>query len=322
MAKTTQPATGPTHASPIPATEVAAQTPTHVAPNGIRFATFADTGIVPGDTHPNIEPNIEIDRLVQAVPTAIAAALSAPPSPKTYYFVPLALTSHPDGSATTSGHRGHDETMISPIYTPELADLAICHRNVELPAVPGTTTPTEGVFISTRLLSDRFALAFEFFINVGHAFVDTAGVPESFSELAWSQALADTRGETSFDAWESRNLALGRPINAEPEQVVSRRGRFASRSFGQAASNVSASNAPASSVIDEKEKTVFLESAFSDAVAIYLLSLALDFDYSELREREYPLLAPSALAARLKLVAELFPPNAGYEFAVKFRRRT
>ena len=37
--------------------------------------------------------------------------------------------------------------------------------------------------------------------------------------------------------------------------------------------------------------------------------LALDFDYSELREREYPLLAPAALAARLRLVAELFPPN-------------
>jgi hypothetical protein len=54
---------------------------------------------------------------------------------------------------------------------------------------------------------------------------------------------------------------------------------------------------------------------------MYLLSLALDFDYSELREREYPLLAPAALAARLRLVAELFPPNPGYEFVVRYRRR-
>jgi len=31
--------------------------------------------------------------------------------------------------------------------------------------------------------------------------------------------------------------------------------------------------------------------------------------------------AAAALAARLKLIAELFPPNPGYEFAVKYRRR-
>ena len=48
-------------------------------------------------------------------------------------------------------------------------------------------------------------------------------------------------------------------------------------------------------MIDEKARNNFLEAAFSDAVAIYQLSLAVDFDYSELREREYPLLAPQAL---------------------------
>ena len=47
----------------------------------------------------------------------------------------------------------------------------------------------------------------------------------------------------------------------------------------------------------------------------------LDLDYSELRERDYPLLAPGALAERLKLVSELYPANAGYEFAVRYRRR-
>jgi len=44
-------------------------------------------------------------------------------------------------------------------------------------------------------------------------------------------------------------------------------------------------------------------------------------DYTELREREYPLLAPQPLADRLRLVAKLFPPNPGYEFAVRYRRR-
>ena len=149
-------------------------------------------------------------------------------------------------------------------------------------------------FISSRLLNDRFSLAFEFFINVGHAFVDEAGVSESFAELAWGQAVADVRGETSLDAWESRAAAVG------PGESAVRDGK------GR---------------IDEKAKTDYLEAAFSDAVAIYLLSLAVDFDYSELREREYPLLAPQALAERLRLVARLFPPNADYEFAIRYRRR-
>ena len=73
--------------------------------------------------------------------------------------------------------------------------------------------------------------------------------------------------------------------------------------------------------VDERAKTDFLEASFSDALAIYMLSLTLDFDYSELREREYPLLAPQALAERLRLVAKLFPANEGYEFAIRYRRR-
>jgi len=154
---------------------------------------------------------------------------------------------------------------------------------------------TEGVFISTRLLGDRFALAFEFFINVGHAFVDVIGVPEDFDQLVWAQALADVRGETSQDAWESRNLSL-----ATSEQTGKIDGK---------------------PVVYERARNNFLESAFSDAVAIYQLSLSVDFDYSDLREREYPLLAPQALADRLRLVARLFPPNPTYEFAIRYRRR-
>jgi hypothetical protein len=158
------------------------------------------------------------------------------------------------------------------------------------------TGEVEGVFISTRLLSDRFSLAFEFFINVGHAFVDAAGVAAPFAELAWKQALSDVRGETSHDAWEMRGLA---------------------RSGGD-----TSPTAYAQPRIDEKSRNEFLEAAFADALAIYLLSLATDFDYSELREREYPLLAPNALAERLRMVARLFPPNPGYDFAIRYRRRS
>jgi hypothetical protein len=233
-----------------------------LAPNGIRYAAFGDNNLDEKD----------LERMVQAVPAAIANAISR----KTYYFVPLAL----------SEVRGSESTMVAAAYTPELGDQAICHRNV-------THDGTEGVFISTRLLGDRFALAFEFFINVGHAFVDAIGVPHTFDQLVWGQALADVRGETSQDAWENRSLALG----GKSEKIEGK---------------------PA---IDEKAKTAFLESSFSDAVAIYQLSLAVDFDYSELREREYPLLAPLALAERLRLVAQLFPPNPTYEFSIRYRRR-
>jgi hypothetical protein len=258
----------------VMATQVAQEAALRTAMNGIRFAVFGDIAL----------DDAALVRMVQAVPTAMAAVLVR----RSYYFVPLALAEGRSGEA--AGHRGGNEaTMISPVYTTELADLSICHRNVTLGGESG-----EGVFISSRLLNDRFSLAFEFFINVAHAFVDEAGVAEGFAELAWNQAVADVRGETSQDAWESRTSALG------TGEGTAREGKPR---------------------VDEKAKTEFLEAAFSDAVAIYLLSLAVDFDYSELREREYPLLAPQALADRLRLVAKLFPPNAEYEFAIRYRRR-
>ena len=73
--------------------------------------------------------------------------------------------------------------------------------------------------------------------------------------------------------------------------------------------------------VDEKAKTSFFESAFSDALAIYMLSLTLDFNYTDLREREYPLLAAPALAERLRHVAGLFPPNSGYDFQISYRHK-
>ena len=112
--------------------------------------------------------------------------------------------------------------------------------------------------------------------------------PESspiFADLAWKQVEAGVRGETSLDAWESRKLAT----TPGPDT--------------------------------EKHKNDYLNAAFADAISIYLLSLYLDVDYYDLRERDYPLLAPAAMAERLRKVAELFPPNPGFDFAIYYKRR-
>jgi hypothetical protein len=172
------------------------------------------------------------------------------------------------------------ETMIAPGYSVDLGDRAVCHRNASFGSI-------EAVFISTRLVEDRFGLAFEFFINVAHNFVEAAGVPDSFASLVWTQAEAQVRGETSQDAWETRKRA----------QESLQKG------------------------IDERARNSFFESSFSDALAVYMLSLAVDFDYRDLREREYPLLDATALAERLRHVAGLFPANAGYEFQILYRKR-
>lgn len=236
------------------AEKVATQANVATAANGINYAAWGETKIN--------EPDLE--RLVGAVPATLAPALNR----RAYYFVPLAIADTGD-------------TMIAPSYTVDLGDRAVCHRNASF----GTT---EAVFLSTRLVEDRFGLAFEFFINVAHNFVDAAGVPESFSQLVWSQADAQVRGETSQDAWESRRRA--QDTNGKK-------------------------------TIDERARTTFYDASFSDALAIYMLSLAVDFDYHDLREREYPLLAAPALAERLRHVAGLFPPSTGYEFQILYRRK-
>lgn len=245
---------GTTQIPLISAAKVAQDSAVRQADNGMFYATF-------GEVH---TPATDLDHIVQAVPAVVAAALRQ----RAWYFVPLAIGEN-------------DDTVVAPDYTVDLGDRATCHRNVRF-------SGSECIFISTRLMQDKFALAFEFLINVGHHFVDLVGVPQSFADLAWSQATNDVRGETSHDAWESRRRALD-------------------RSRGGTA--------------DEKAKSSFFESAFSDALAIYMLSLTIDFDYADLREREYSLLAAPALAERLRHVAELFPPNAGYEFEIRYRRR-
>jgi hypothetical protein len=300
--------TGPTRTSQlVRAAQIADDTPVRQSPNGVRFATFGETGVA----------DLDLDRILEAVPNSIASQLGA----NTYYFVPLALreTAEPTDVLTTDAPAPKQPVLVSSTYTDELSNSAICHRNVDLPH------GKRGVFISTRLLGDRFTLSFEFFINVAHAFTDVAGVPQAFADLVWKQALDNMRGETSLDAWESRNLAFGRPANYQPEvlQPASRRNRtVAPRQRDFTTPSQALSSTPAAQpAIDEKERLAYIDAAFADAIAIYLLSLALDFDYSELREREYPLLAPNSLAARLRLIAELYPANPHYEFSVRYRRR-
>ena len=231
--------------------EVVLMAPVTQAGNGICYSVMGEVtaGIA------------DLERMINAVPRTIAAALNR----KAYYFVPLTLNLG-------------DETMIADRYDVQLSDSAVCHRNQ-------TLGDSQCVFISTRLMEDSFAIAFEFFINVGHNFVDRVGVSEEFADLAWKQVESRARGETSLDAYELRKVAT--------------------------------TNGPEA----EKARHEYLLATFADAIAVYMLSLFLDIDYQDLRERDYPLLTPDALAERLRKINKLFPPNPGYEFAVYHRRR-
>jgi hypothetical protein len=232
--------------------EVVRQTPVSQAPNGICYAISGEVSVAASD----------LERMVAAVPDAAAAALHH----KAFYFVPLTV------------NQGED-TVIADRYDVALSDNAVCHRNIDL-------GDSQCVFISTRLMDDKFSVAFEFYINVGHAVVERAGVAQEFADLVWRQAEARARGETSLDAWESRKAATLHEPNAE------------------------------------KHKNEYFAATFADAISIYLLSLFIDVDYYDLRERDYPLLAPAQMAERLRKVAELFPPNPGFEFAIYYKRRS
>jgi hypothetical protein len=240
------------------------------APNGVCYSSVGDVTIEATD----------LERMVAAVPRSIAASLDR----KAYYFVPMALAED-------------DATQIADSYDVALADKAVCHRNLDL-------GDSQCVFISTSLMEDKFSVAFEFYINVGHAFVERAGVSQDFADLVWKQVEAGARGETSLDAYDYRRRAVGRTQDSGSSESDRKPG----------------TRAPIK-VVDEKAKTSYLTTAFSDAIAIYILSLCLDVDYFDLREREYPLLAPKALAERLRKIAQLFPANLGFEFSVFYRRR-
>ncbi|HMK28631.1 MAG TPA: hypothetical protein VK473_03035 [Terriglobales bacterium] len=238
-------------AATLTPSEVVRQIPVSQAVNGICYALMDGSSLNVGD----------VERMVAAVPRPVASALDR----KAYYFVPLTVSQG-------------EETVIADRYDVALSDNAVCHRNLNL-------GNSQCVFISTRLMDDRFSLAFEFYINVAHAFVERVGVPADFADLVWKQVEDKQRGETGLDAWEFRKAAT-------------------------------------SGVQDsERAKNEYFAAAFSDAIAIYMLAIFTDVDYYDLREREYPLLAPQALAERLRKVAEFFPVNPGFEFNIFYRRR-
>ena len=241
------------HAELRTALEVIRDARVSQSPNGILYTTAGEINL----------PSSDLETMIAAVPRSVAAALDR----KAFYFVPLTVS---EG----------DRTLIAERFNSALKDQAICHRNID-------SGDSQCVFISTRLLDDKFSIAFEFYINVGHAFVEKAGTSPDFAELVWKQASNGVRGETSLDAFEFRKQATDEH----------------------------------SGRVDEKAKSDFAGAAFSDAIAIYMLSLYLDVDYYELREREYPLLTPSALADRLKKVAEIFPSNPGFQFNIYYKRR-
>lgn len=232
--------------------DVVRTTPVSQAANGVCFALAGENSI----------GAVDMERMIAAVPAKIATALRR----KAYYFVPLTVSQG-------------EETVIADRYDVALSDNAVCHRNLSL-------GDSQCVFISTRLTDDKFSVAFEFYINVGHALVEIAGVSHEFTEIAWKQVEAGIRGETSLDAWEARKLATAGGPDAE------------------------------------RYKNEYFDATFSDTISIYLLSLFLDVDYYDLRERDYPLLAPSAMAERLRKIAELFPPNPGFEFSILYKRRS
>src|SRR6266550_4276968 len=194
--------------------DVVRLTPVSQAPNGICYASAGEVAV----------NSFDLERMIAAVPVKIATALAR----KAYYFVPLAVSQG-------------DETLIADRYDVALSDNAVCHRNLNL-------GDSQCVFISTRLMDDKFSVAFEFYINVGHALVERAGVSSEFADLVWRQVEAGVRGETSLDAWEARKLATTPGPDAE------------------------------------KYKNEYLTASFADAISIYLLSLYIDVDYYDLRE--------------------------------------
>ena len=206
--------------------EVVRQTPVSQASNGICYATTGEVTLSEAD----------LERMIAAVPRAAAGALER----KAYYFVPLTVSQG-------------DDTVIADRYDVGLSDNAVCHRNLNL-------GDAQYVFISTRLMDDKFSVAFEFYINVGHAIVERIGVSQAFADLVWNQVEGGVRGETSLDAWDARKAST----SPGPER--------------------------------EKYKNEYFAAAFADAISIYLLSLYLDVDYYDLRERDYPLLAPDEVS--------------------------
>jgi len=132
---------------------------------------------------------------------------------------------------------GKDGVVAAPHYTVDLGDRAICHRNVSIGAV-------EAVFF--RPAWSKTALDWP--SSSSSTWPTTSSTPPVFPRASppspWSQAQAGVKGETSQDAWETRRRALDPVTNAEGTAMP----------------------------LDERARKNYEESAFSDSLAIYMLS--------------------------------------------------
>src|ERR1700744_3693265 len=91
----------------IRAVQVARDVEERSSVNGLRFATFGETGV----------PAPDLQSMIEAVPPAITAALKA----NTYFFVPLALREPAESDAPKSS----DQAMVASTYSAEFDDEAI-----------------------------------------------------------------------------------------------------------------------------------------------------------------------------------------------------
>src|SRR3978361_339291 len=117
----------------VKAVQVARDVEERRSSNGLRFATFGETGV----------PALDLQSMIEAVPPAITAALKA----NTYFFVPLALR-EPTATDEAAPKTSPDQAMVASAPRAELDEEAICPRNVSL------GTGHQGIFISTRLMGD------------------------------------------------------------------------------------------------------------------------------------------------------------------------
>src|SRR5438309_12007952 len=108
--------------------EIVRLTPGSQAANGVCYASAGEIAVNAFD----------LERMVAAVPIAIAAALQR----KAYYFVPLTVSQG-------------DDTLIADRYDVALSDNPVCHHNLNL-------VVSQCEFISTSLLYDRFTVSLEF----------------------------------------------------------------------------------------------------------------------------------------------------------------
>ena len=85
----------------VKAVQVARDVEERRSSNGLRFATFGETGV----------PALDLQSMIEAVPPAITAALKA----NTYFFVPLALREPME--TETAPKSSPDQAMVASAYS-------------------------------------------------------------------------------------------------------------------------------------------------------------------------------------------------------------